>query len=56
MLFFLAGIGDKIQFSTVLSGAQYDRVLSVTAGTTCGILSGTVHVIFSGHRHMERAL
>src|SRR5215471_9101169 len=36
--FFLAEIGDKTQLATVALAAQYERLVSVVAGTTLGMM------------------
>ncbi len=54
ILFFLAEIGDKTQVATVLLGAQFDSILSVTLGTTLGMLLANVPVVFAGEYLMRR--
>lgn len=54
VLFFIAEIGDKTQIATVLLGAQFESVLWVTLGTTCGMLLANVPVVIAGEYLMQR--
>ena len=54
VLFFLAEIGDKTQVATVLLAAEFNSVLWVTLGTTCGMLLANVPVVIYGERLMRR--
>ena len=53
VLFFLAEIGDKTQVATVLLAAEFNSVLWVTLGTTCGMLLANVPVVIYGERLMR---
>lgn len=44
--FFLAEIGDKTQIATVMLAARFPDLLSVVAGTTCGMLIADVPAVF----------
>ena len=46
--FFLIEIGDKTQIATVALGARFDDVLTVTAGTTVGMMIADVPAVFIG--------
>lgn len=46
--FFLIEIGDKTQIATVALGARFDDVLTVTAGTTAGMMIADVPAVFIG--------
>lgn len=48
--FFLAEMGDKTQLATVALGAQFKDTLSVTVGTTLGMLLANAPVVFWGNR------
>ncbi len=54
VLFFLAEIGDKTQIATVLLGARYQSVLTVTAGSTLGLLLANIPVIYLGEKLLRR--
>jgi len=46
--FFLAEMGDKTQLATVALGARFDAPLSVTVGTSAGMLVADGLVVFLG--------
>jgi putative Ca2+/H+ antiporter (TMEM165/GDT1 family) len=52
--FFLVEIGDKTQIATIALGARYGEVLSVTAGTTLGMLVANVPVVLAGDALIKR--
>jgi Ca2+/H+ antiporter, TMEM165/GDT1 family len=51
--FFLAEMGDKTQVATVMLAARFDAVLSVTIGTTLGMLLANVPVVFLGDKVLK---
>lgn len=46
--FFLAEMGDKTQLATIALGARYNDVVSVTIGTTLGMMASNALAIFLG--------
>lgn len=52
--FFLVEMGDKTQIATVALGARFHDVLTVTAGTTLGMMIANVPAIFLGHELLKR--
>lgn len=50
VLFFLAEMGDKTQLATIALGARFQNVLSVTAGTTLGMLAADGLAVVFGER------
>lgn len=52
--FFLIEIGDKTQIATVALGARFDDVLTVTAGTTVGMMIADVPAVFIGGLAADR--
>ncbi|MEI6419423.1 MAG: TMEM165/GDT1 family protein [Sphingomonadales bacterium] len=48
--FFLAEIGDKTQVATIALGARFHDVLSVTTGTTLGMMLANVPAVLLGNR------
>lgn len=52
--FFLAEMGDKTQVATVALGARYMDVVSVTTGTTLGMLAANALAIFCGQKIIKR--
>lgn len=48
--FFLAEMGDKTQVATVALAAQYQTLVSVIAGTTCGMMIANVPAVLMGDR------
>ncbi len=55
VIFFFAEMGDKTQLATVALGARYAAPVSVTVGTTCGMLAADGLVVFAGARLAARA-
>lgn len=47
-LFFIAEMGDKTQIATIALGAKYDSVLSVTLGTTLGMMLANAPAVWLG--------
>ena len=52
--FFLAEMGDKTQIATIALAARYNDLLSVVAGTTCGMLPADVPAAYLGHTVAKR--
>ncbi|MFX4085202.1 TMEM165/GDT1 family protein [Sphingobium yanoikuyae] len=52
--FFLVEMGDKTQVATVALGAQFDNLLAVTAGTTCGMMLANVPAVLFGEALARR--
>ena len=52
--FFLIEMGDKTQVATIALGAQYQDVVTVTAGTTLGMMIANVPAIFLGQQLLKR--
>lgn len=50
VLFFLAEMGDKTQFATVALGARFHSALTVTLGTTLGMMATDGLAVFLGDR------
>ncbi len=48
--FFFAEMGDKTQIATVMLAARYDALLTVTAGTTLGMMIANVPAVLLGER------
>ncbi|HEX5685269.1 MAG TPA: TMEM165/GDT1 family protein [Ideonella sp.] len=48
--FFLAEMGDKTQIATVMLAARYDALVTVTAGTTLGMMIANVPVVVLGDK------
>jgi len=53
-LFFVAEMGDKTQIATIALGAKYSDVLSVTAGTTLGMMLANVPAVWIGQKFTKR--
>jgi putative Ca2+/H+ antiporter (TMEM165/GDT1 family) len=51
--FFLAEMGDKTQIATVMLAARYNALLSVTAGTTLGMMIANVPAVLLGERVLK---
>jgi putative Ca2+/H+ antiporter (TMEM165/GDT1 family) len=51
--FFLAEMGDKTQIATVMLAAKFDSMLSVTIGTTLGMLLANVPAVFLGDKAVK---
>lgn len=52
--FFLVEMGDKTQIATIALGARFHDVLTVTTGTTLGMMIANVPAIFLGHELLKR--
>lgn len=52
--FFLVEMGDKTQVATVALGARFHDVISVTIGTTAGMMLANVPAVFLGQELIER--
>ncbi len=50
LAFFLAEMGDKTQIATVMLAARYQSLLTVTAGTTLGMMLANVPAVLFGDR------
>jgi len=48
--FFLAEMGDKTQIATVMLAARFDDLITVTAGTTLGMMIANVPAVLLGDR------
>jgi putative Ca2+/H+ antiporter (TMEM165/GDT1 family) len=53
-LFFLAEMGDKTQIATIALGAKYPDVLSVTVGTTLGMMLANAPAVWIGQKFTQR--
>lgn len=53
VLFFLAEMGDKTQFATVLLAGEYQSIEWVTLGTTLGMMVANVPVVYLGEPLMK---
>jgi Ca2+/H+ antiporter, TMEM165/GDT1 family len=53
-LFFLAEMGDKTQIATIALGARYDDVVSVTVGTTLGMMLANAPAVWIGQKFTQR--
>jgi putative Ca2+/H+ antiporter (TMEM165/GDT1 family) len=51
--FFLVEMGDKTQVATIALGARFHDVLSVTMGTTLGMMLANVPAVFLGHEVLK---
>jgi putative Ca2+/H+ antiporter (TMEM165/GDT1 family) len=51
--FFLAEMGDKTQIATVMLAARYDALLTVTAGTTLGMMIANVPAVLLGDKAVK---
>ena len=51
--FFLVEMGDKTQIATVMLAARYDDVVTVTAGTTLGMMIANVPAVLLGDRAVK---
>jgi putative Ca2+/H+ antiporter (TMEM165/GDT1 family) len=54
VLFFLAEMGDKTQIATIALGARYDDVVSVTIGTTLGMMLANAPAVWIGQKFTQR--
>ncbi len=48
--FFLAEMGDKTQIATVMLAARYQALVTVTAGTTLGMMIANVPAVLLGNK------
>jgi putative Ca2+/H+ antiporter (TMEM165/GDT1 family) len=55
-LFFLAEMGDKTQIATIALGACYEDVVSVTIGTTLGMMLANAPAVWIGQKFTKRML
>ena len=53
-LFFLAEMGDKTQIATIALGAKYSDVVSVTIGTTLGMMLANAPAVWIGQKFTKR--
>lgn len=53
-LFFVAEMGDKTQIVTIALGAKYESVLTVTFGTTVGMMLANVPAVWLGKQFTKR--
>ena len=53
-LFFLAEMGDKTQIATIALGARYADALSVTLGTTLGMMLANAPTVWIGQKFTRR--
>ena len=53
-LFFLAEMGDKTQIATIALGARYADALSVTLGTTLGMMLANAPAVWIGQKFTRR--
>jgi len=51
--FFLAEMGDKTQVATVMLAARYNALVTVTAGTTLGMMIANVPAVLLGDRAVK---
>lgn len=54
VLFFLAEMGDKTQIATIALGARYEDVISVTIGTTLGMMLANAPAVWIGQKFTQR--
>jgi len=52
--FFLVEMGDKTQIATVALGARFHDAVTVTAGTTLGMMIANVPAVFLGNELIRR--
>jgi putative Ca2+/H+ antiporter (TMEM165/GDT1 family) len=48
--FFMAEMGDKTQIATIMLAARYNDLVSVTAGTTLGMMAANVPAVLLGDK------
>ena len=53
LAFFLAEMGDKTQIATVMLAARYDALVTVTAGTTLGMMIANVPAVLLGNKVLK---
>jgi putative Ca2+/H+ antiporter (TMEM165/GDT1 family) len=51
--FFLAEMGDKTQIATIMLAAKYDALVTVTMGTTLGMMIANVPAVLLGERAVK---
>ncbi|MBL8345589.1 MAG: TMEM165/GDT1 family protein [Rubrivivax sp.] len=51
--FFLAEMGDKTQIATIMLAARYDALVTVTAGTTLGMMIANVPAVLLGDKAVK---
>jgi len=51
--FFLAEMGDKTQIATVMLAARYEALVTVTAGTTLGMMIANVPAVLLGDKAVK---
>jgi putative Ca2+/H+ antiporter (TMEM165/GDT1 family) len=51
--FFLAEMGDKTQIATVMLAARFDDLVTVTAGTTLGMMLANVPAVLLGEKAVK---
>jgi Ca2+/H+ antiporter, TMEM165/GDT1 family len=54
IVFFLVEMGDKTQLATIALGAQFSNVVSVTAGSTLGMMIANVPAVLFGNEIIKR--
>ena len=54
VLFFSAEMGDKTQIATIALGARYEDVVSVTIGTTLGMMLANAPAVWIGQKFTQR--
>ena len=52
--FFMAEMGDKTQIATIMLAARYNDLVSVTAGTTLGMMVANVPAVLLGEKVVGR--
>ena len=52
--FFMAEMGDKTQIATIMLAARYDALVTVTAGTTLGMMLANVPAVLLGEKVVAR--
>jgi Ca2+/H+ antiporter, TMEM165/GDT1 family len=52
--FFLAEMGDKTQIATVMLAARFNDLITVTAGTTLGMMIANVPAVLLGDRVVKK--
>ena len=53
VLFFLAEMGDKTQIATIALGARFSDVVSVTIGTTLGMMLANAPAVWIGQKFTQ---
>ena len=48
--FFMAEMGDKTQIATIMLAARYNELVTVTAGTTLGMMAANVPAVLLGDK------